>query len=154
MTGHALNEAPSFCLGVLVTGGLEDGQSHLAELKEQIGLGIDFIQTQPVYEPEVLERFMESISGFNVPVLVGHIMLKSSSAARFMNSNLPGVNVPDKLIIELEGLPRNQVMERSLQISIELLRKLKSMCQGVHLIMPAGWERYVSNIVDEVTSER
>lgn len=154
MTGHVLNEAPSFCFGVLATPGLGDDQSHLAELKEQIGLGIDFIQTQPVYDPEVLERFMESISSFNVPVVVGHIMLKSSSMAEFMNSNLPGVMVPEKLIRELEGLPRSEVAETSLRISIELLRKMKTMCQGIHFSMPAGWERHVSRIVETVAGER
>ncbi len=153
MAGHALNEAPDFCLGIMVTPELESGGTHLAGLKEKMALGINYIQTQPVYEPEVLERFVESISSFNVPVIVGHVMLKSASMARFMNSNFPGVTVPEKFIKELEGLSRDQVAETSLQISIELLNKMKPMCQGIHL-MPTGWERYVPAIVEKVASDR
>ena len=149
MTGHALNGAPNFCFGVAATPGLEPAESHLARLKEKIAQGAQFVQTQTVYEPEVLERFMESVSRFNVPVIVGHIMLKSVSMASFMNSNFPGVTVPQKLIKELEGLPKEQVIETSLQISIDLLKKMKPMCQGIHL-MPAGWERYVPRIVEAV----
>ena len=153
MTGHALDGAPNFCLGVTVTLELEPEELQLAELKGKIAQGVQFIQTQPIYEPEVLERFMESISSFNVPVMVGHIMLKSASMASFMNSNFPGVTVPESLVKELVGLPREQVVETSLQISIELLKKMKPLCQGIHF-MPAGWERYVPRIVEAVAGDR
>jgi len=137
LTGHALNEAPNFCLGVAAIPELETDEAYLAELKEKISLGASYIQTQPIYDPEVLERFLESINGLPVPVIVGHMMLKSASMARFINSNLPGVSVPEKLIRKLEGLPRNQLVEKSLQISVALLKKMKPLCQGVHFI-PAG----------------
>jgi 5,10-methylenetetrahydrofolate reductase len=153
MTGHALNEAPNFCLGVAALPEREPNEAHLAELKEKVSLGARYIQTQPIYETEILERFLESIRDLHVPVIVGHMMLKSASMARFIDSNLPGVTVPEKLIRELEGLPRNQLVEKSLQISVALLKKMKSLCQGVHFI-PAGWEIYVPGIVQEIVGER
>jgi 5,10-methylenetetrahydrofolate reductase len=152
LTGHALNEAPGFCLGISATPELESDEKHIAELKEKIALGASFIQTQPIYDPEILERFLESVGGLNVPVIVGHMMLKSASMARFINSNLPGVTVPEKLIRELEGLPRDQVAGKSIQVSINLLKNLKPMCQGFHFI-PAGWERYIARIVPEVAEK-
>jgi methylenetetrahydrofolate reductase (NADPH) len=153
LTGHALNEAPHFCLGVAAISARDTDETSLAELKEKISLGAGYIQTPPIYEPEVLERFLESINGLHVPVIIGHMMLKSASMARFMNSNLPGVAVPEKLIRELEGLPRNQLLEKSQQISVALLKKMKPLCQGVHFI-PAGWEIYVPGIVQEIIGER
>jgi 5,10-methylenetetrahydrofolate reductase len=149
MTGHALNEAPNFCLGVIAAPEMATEGAYLAELKEKISLGASYIQTLPIYEPEILERFLESISGFQVPVIVGHLMLKSASMAGFLNSNLPGVSVPERLIRELEGLPRDQVLKKSLQISTELLRKMKPLCQGIHFI-PAGWERYIPDIIPQI----
>jgi len=149
ITGHVLDGAPDFCFGVAATPGLEPAELHLARLKEKIDKGAQFIQTQTVYEPEVLEKFMESVSKFNVPVMVGHVILKSASMASFINSNFPGVTVPQKLVDELMGLPREQLVETSLQISIELLKKMKPMCQGIHF-MPAGWERYVPRVVEAV----
>ncbi len=149
ITGHALDGAPNFCFGVAATPGLEPADVHLAKLKEKIAQGAQFIQTQTIYEPETLERFMESASQFNVPVIVGHIMLKSASMASFMNSNFPGVTVPKEVLNELQGLPKEQVVETSLQISIELLKKMKPMCHGIHF-MPAGWEGYVPRIVEAV----
>ena len=96
---------------------------------------------------------MESVSRLNVPVMVGHAMLRSASMASFMNSNLPGVSVPDKFIKELEGLPKHQIAETSLRISIDLLRRMKPLCQGVHFLV-AGWEQYVPTIVEAVVGQK
>ena len=153
MTGHPLNEAPEFCLGVTATPGLVSDKLHLDELKQQIASGVHFIQTQPIYEAEVLERFIDSIGSFKVPVIVGHIMLKSASMARFMNSNFPGVTVPEKVIEKLEGLNREQLVETSLQISIELIERMKPHCQGVYFI-PTGWEVHVPRIIEAVAGGR
>ena len=149
LTGHALDGAPSFCIGVEATVGLRPAEEQLAMLQEMKNQGAQFIQTQPIYEPEVLERFTDSIRGLNMPVIVGHMTLRSASMANFMNSNLPGVHVPKEMIKDLEGLPREELVEKSLQLSIDLLKKMKPMCQGIHL-MPGGWERYVPRIVDAV----
>lgn len=149
MAGHELNGSPDFCFGIIAEPGLETPEHLMPELEKKIARGAQFIQTQAIYEPEVLERFMQSVRKFNIPVLVGHVMLKSASMASFMNSNIPGVHVPDKLIEELEGVSRAQLVDKSLQISIALLKKMKPMCQGIHF-MPAGWEMHVPTIVKAV----
>ena len=149
LTGHALNESPRFCVGVFASIGEGTDQKQVTELKEKIAAGASFVQTQPVYDPDALTRFLQATGKLNVPVIVGHMMLKSASMARFMNSNLPGVKVPEALIQQLEGVPREHIVEKSIQISVDLLKQMKPMCQGFHFI-PAGWERYVGNVVTEV----
>ncbi len=149
MTGHALNQAPDFCLGVTAVPEWAAEGAHLAELKEKVSHGASFIQTRPIYKPEMLERFLESINGLRVPVIVGHMILKSASMARFISSNLPGITVPENLINRLEGLPREQLLKESLQISVELLSRMRPLCQGVHFI-PAGWETYIPGIIQQI----
>lgn len=146
LAGHTLNEAPHFCLGVSASIGPEIDEKQLDLLKQKIAAGVSFIQTQPVYDPDVLEQFLEATKGLDALLIVGHMMLKSASMARFLNSNFPGVTVPERLIRELEGMPREQIVEKSLQLSVSLLEKLKPLCQGFHII-PAGWEGYVGNLV-------
>lgn len=153
ITGHALDGTPDLCLGVAANPGLKPAEPHLERLRQKIAEGAQFIQTQTVYDPEVLERFMESVSKFNVPVMVGHTMLRSASMASFMNSNLPGVSVPDKLIKELEGLAKHQLTETSLRLSIDLLIRMKPLCQGIHF-MVAGWEQHIPTVVEGVTGQR
>jgi len=149
MTGHALDGAPEFCIGVEAMVGQVPADEQGERLRELVGQGAQFLLTQPIYAPEMLESFVNSVSDLNVPVIVSHMTLRSASMANFMNSNLPGVNVPRELVGELEGLPRAELGEKSLQLSIDLLKKLKPFCQGIHL-MPSGWEAYVPRIADAV----
>lgn len=150
--GHSLNEAPNFCVGVSVNIGAGLSSDQVTQIEDKIAAGAQFIITQPVYDSTVLEEFLGTMKKFNTPLIVGHMMLKSSSMARFINSNLPGVTVPDKIIKELDKVPREQVAEKSLQISATLLRKIRPLCQGFHFV-PAGWERYIENLVQEVTGK-
>jgi len=142
MTGHTLDGTPSLCLGVLAEPGLGVDDAHLKPLRAQVAAGAQFIQTHAIYDEAILERFRDAISDLDVPVIVGHTMLKSASMASFMSSNIPGMNVPDSIIMELEGLPRDKITGKSLEVSRNLLKRLKPLCQGFHL-MPEGWERQV-----------
>jgi len=80
-----------------------------------------------------------------VPVLAGIILLKSAGMARFMNKNVAGVHVPDNLIEEMEKAEKKA--EKSVEIAARLIKELKGLCQGVH-IMPIGWERRVPAVLD------
>jgi methylenetetrahydrofolate reductase (NADH) len=149
MTGHQLNGAPKFGFGVVAQPGLGVDEAHLSALKAQVAAGAQFIITHAIYDPVILKRFQDAISDIDVPVIVGHTMLKSASMASFMSSNLPGMNVPEAMIIELEGLPREKIAAKSVAISQKLLAELKPMCQGF-LLMPEGWERHVPALVEAV----
>lgn len=149
MAGHSLEGAPNLCIGVEVTVSAKPSAEQVQSVKDQVSKGAQFIVTQPIYEPEVLHAFMEAINGLNVPVIAGHMFLRSASMARFVNSNLPGVSVPDDIISKLDGVDREELPAKSQQLSIELVQKLRKVCNGVHL-MPGGWERYVPRLVDTV----
>jgi 5,10-methylenetetrahydrofolate reductase len=67
--------------------------------------------------------------------------------AKFMNENVAGIYVPDGLIDELASVGKEQRLEKSLEISARLIKQLKPLCQGVH-IMSLGWERHVSTVLE------
>jgi len=147
IAGHPIDGTPDFCLGVVANPGLINDKAEMAELKAKLERGACFIQTQPVYDTEVMEQFLKATKDFQVPVFAGLMPLKSASMASFINSNFPGIKVPDKTLRALEGLPREKVIETSLDLSAELVKKLKGMCQGVNF-MPEGWERHVAGIIE------
>ncbi|MFA6384361.1 MAG: 5,10-methylenetetrahydrofolate reductase, partial [Candidatus Omnitrophota bacterium] len=71
---------------------------------------------------------------------------KSAGMAKFMNKNVAGVFVPDSLIKEMEGT--KDKVGQSVAIAVRLIKELKSMCQGVH-IMPIGWDTVVPRVLEE-----
>lgn len=150
MEGHDLSGAelagkPDFCLGAVVSPAAEPLEPQLIKMERKVRAGACFFQTQAVYDPEQFSRFMDQAKHFKVPVLVGIIPLKSAGMARFMNRNVAGVSVPDGLIEEMADATDR--LAKSIEISARLIREMKDLCQGVHL-MPVGWEKHVPAILD------
>ncbi|HEY40340.1 MAG TPA: 5,10-methylenetetrahydrofolate reductase [Dehalococcoidia bacterium] len=145
LSGNELAGAPNFCLGAVVTPGADPLEPQLIKLEKKVKAGAQFIQTQAVYEPEKFEAFMKSIAHLNVPILVGIVLLRSAGMARFMNKNVAGVHVPDSLIQEMEQAEKR--MQKSVEIAARLIKDMKSMCQGVH-IMAIGMEQRVPEIIE------
>ncbi len=81
----------------------------------------------------------------NVPVMVGIVFLKSAGMARFMNANVAGVHVPESMIDEMDEAEDR--VQKSIEISGRLIREMKDLCQGVHL-MPLGWEKRVPAVLE------
>jgi 5,10-methylenetetrahydrofolate reductase len=117
-------------------------------MEKKIKAGAKFFQTQAVYDAEQFARFMDQVRGFGVPVLAGIVLLKSVGMARFMNANVSGVNVPEHLIERLKkGKEKTKSGETAVEVAVELIRDLKGICQGVH-IMPLGWDHLVPPIIE------
>jgi 5,10-methylenetetrahydrofolate reductase len=64
-----------------------------------------------------------------------------------MNANVAGIHVPDEIINELAGVGKEKRVEKSLEISARLIKELKGLCQGVH-IMSLGWERHIPALLE------
>lgn len=145
IAGNKLSGSPKFCLGAAVNPGADPLEPQILKMEKKIKAGAQFFQTQAVYDPGKFAEFMEAVKSFNVPVFAGIVMLKSAGMARFMNKNVAGVHVPDKLIEEMEKTDNKS--QKSIEIAARLIKELKSMCQGIH-IMPIGWEKKVVQVLD------
>ena len=114
-------------------------------MRKKIKAGAKFFQTQAVYDVSTFDKFMKRIQGFNLPVLAGIIPLKSAGMARFMNKNVAGVSVPDKLIDRM--INTKDKTQTGIEIAADLIKELKDICHGVH-IMAIGWEKKIPAILE------
>jgi methylenetetrahydrofolate reductase (NADPH) len=145
LAAKELKGSPKFFLGAAVTPGANPLAPQILKMEKKIKAGAQFFQTQAVYEPEQFESFMHKVRHFDVPVLVGLILLKSAGMARFMNKNIAGVHVPDDIIEEMDKAENKR--QKSIEIAARLIKDLKHLCHGVHL-MPIGWEKQVPAVLD------
>jgi len=145
LAGQELKGNPSLCLGAVVTPGANPMGPQIMKMEKKVKAGAQFFQTQAVYEPSKFEEFMNQVKYLNVPVMLGIVLLKSAGMARFMNSNVAGVHVPEPLIEEMDEAPRKA--PKSIEIAARLINEMKDMCQGVH-IMAIGWERRIPAVLD------
>lgn len=145
MAGKELKGMPKFCLGAVVNPGADPLEPELIKMEKKIKNGAQFFQTQAVYDVKVFERFLKEIKRLKTTILAGIVLLKSAGMARYMNKNVAGVFVPDELIEEMEKA--QDKVAKSIEIAARLIKELKNMCQGVH-IMPIGWDKKVPLVLD------
>jgi len=149
MAGNELDGSPRFFLGAVVTPEQEPLEPQLMRMEKKIEAGARFFQTQAVYDTRRFAEFIRRVEGFGVPVLGGIVLLKSAGMARFMNKNVSGVNVPEHFIDRLSADKKKaRSGETAVEIAVEIIRDMKDLCQGVH-IMPLGWDHLVPQIIEE-----
>jgi methylenetetrahydrofolate reductase (NADPH) len=149
MSGNELQGKPAFFPGAVVKVESNTDASfelQIAKLGRKVAVGARFIQTQAVYVPDHFAYFMKRVEKLKVPILVGVIPLKNAGMARYMNSKVAGVFVPDELIDKMTKAPKEDREKVGLQECANLIKQLKPMCQGVH-IMAIGWEKKVPQII-------
>ncbi|MDK2892535.1 methylenetetrahydrofolate reductase [Methanohalophilus sp.] len=145
MAGNSLESTPTFVKGAVCNTD-PDNSMQLMKLEKKARVGLDFLQTQAVYDVGRFEEFLESISHLEVPVLAGMIPLRSVKMAHFMNKNIPGIRVEDELILRLES-SEDPAIEGAL-ICAEHIRELKKICKGIHL-MSIGNNRSIPAILKQ-----
>ena len=148
MVGNELKGKPEFFPGAVVNPGADTEASfelQLIKMEKKIVAGARFFQTQAIFDVDTFARFIKRAKAFNTPILAGIIPLKSAGMARFMNKNVAGVFVPEELIDKMAK--SEDKIQTSLEITANLIKELKDMCQGLH-IMAIGWEKRIPAILD------
>jgi methylenetetrahydrofolate reductase (NADPH) len=120
---------------------------------KKVNAGAQFFQTNLVFDPDGMEVWLNALAKRNildkVYILVGITPLKTVKMARYMNDEVPGVVIPDKIIKRLEAAG-DGVEQEAVTITLELIEAIKGK-QGIHgiHIMAVGWEEIVPRIVTE-----
>ena len=121
-----------------------DSLRRRIELKKEAGA--NFLQTQMVMEPKILERFCKEIAEpINIPVLAGVFLLKSAKNASFINRVVPGACIPESIISRLES--SSNPINEGISIAAEQVKSFLGITQGVH-IMAVKAEQQITMILD------
>jgi 5,10-methylenetetrahydrofolate reductase len=106
-------------------------------LAKKVRAGADFIQTQAVYD---IARFAESVRmaremGLteHSAILAGIIVPRSVGMLKYMNANVPGVEVPDEVIRRMKSAADPKA--EGIAIAVELVQAVRAIpgIRGVHL---------------------
>ena len=151
--------APKFYKGASVTPVYEPLFLQINKLRQKVEAGAMYIQTQGIFDLDTFKRFLDEVdkAGIKTHIMAGIIPLKAAGMARYMNENVPGIDVPQHMIDRLaaaaaegkekgvKGLP----MKLGMEMAAEMIAKIRDekLCDGVH-IMAIGAEKNVPAILD------
>ena len=149
-SGRTIDPAPK-----LFIGGAEvptSGKPNPDKILNKINKGVDFFQTQYVFDSKVLSEYMKILGDKGIlektNFIIGLGPFASAKSAKWMNENLFGVDVPDQIIKRLEGAENQK--EESKKICLELIESFRDIkgVNGVHL-MGHKKEEVISEIIKE-----
>jgi len=149
-SGRLIDPSPK-----LFIGGAEvptQGKPNPKKILDKINKGVDFFQTQYVFDAKLLNEYMKVLGDEGIlektNFIIGLGPFASAKSARWMNENLFGVDVPEQIIKRLEGAEDQK--EESKKICIELIDNFRNIkgVKGVHL-MGHRKEEVISEIIRE-----
>lgn len=151
--GEKIDGPPKMFIGGAANPFADPFELRVSRLAKKVAAGVDFIQTQCIYNVDKFERWMEGVRdrGLDekVYILAGITPMKSVGMARYMKSKVPGMDVPDEIVKRMGGVPKEKQAEEGIKICIETIERLKGVkgVSGFH-IMAIEWEQKVPEIVE------
>ena len=143
---------PKFYVGGAANPFVEPFEWRVFRLQKKVAAGVEFIQSQCIYDMERFEEWMGEVvsRGLHekVKILAGVTPLRSLGMANYMKKNVAGVTIPDSIIERMRKAEKPKA--EGLKICAEQIRHLRSIkgVAGVHL-MAIEWESAVRGIVEE-----
>jgi methionine synthase / methylenetetrahydrofolate reductase(NADPH) len=139
LAGTSIGTPASLLVGVGANPGAVDFDREVERLGAKVAAGAEFLMTQPVYEPRLLERFLHAIERWRIPVLVGILPLASYRNAEFLHHEVPGMQVPAEVRERLRVAPTGEAAAAvGVAVAQEALRATRGMVEGVYVMPPLG----------------
>jgi len=136
--GNPIGKATNFTIGVALNLNADDLDKEIERLKRKIENGAHFIETQPIYEVEALEKFFEKVDFKLPPILGGILPLRSSRHAEFLHNEVPGITIPDKIRERMKN--SKDPVKEGIEIACEIVDRIKEMVSGIYIMPP--FEKY------------
>lgn len=146
--GLPLNGRPKFCLGAVVTPEADPLEPQLLKFTKKAEMGLDFFQTQAVFNLNRLADFIKFARQYEAKIIVGVRLLTWEEIRDYQDGSLPGVIVPLSLIEEFRQAGETEGPKKALEWTINQIKEIKAgnLGDGVH-IMAAGQEELIPEIL-------
>jgi methylenetetrahydrofolate reductase (NADPH) len=153
LSGRPLTDAPSYLIGAVENPFAPPVEFRPMRLGTKIEAGAEFIQTQICFNLEKLRLFMARCGELglldHVWVLAGVFVPSSASGTRYLRDQVPGVNVPDRVIERMASVPPEAQKEEGIRIALEIVEAVREIpgISGIHL-MTINHEEAIPSVVE------
>lgn len=151
--GADIDGPPQMFIGAAANPFAEPYAWRVHRLAKKIQAGADFIQTQCIYNMQRMREWTKQAVDMGLAektsILAGVTPMKSVGMAKYMQTKVPGMDVPEEVIKRLRGVEKKKQKDEGIRIAVEQIQEFKEMegIAGVHL-MAIEWEHRVPEIAD------
>jgi homocysteine S-methyltransferase len=131
--GNSFDSQTGFVIGVGANPGAVNYEEELRRFRWKVEAGADYVVTQPVFDVELLQRFLKDIEAFRIPLIAGIWPLVSYRQAEFMRNELR-VAVPEVVLERMRAADSADAARREgLEIAKEMVRALRGHIGGIQI---------------------
>ncbi len=130
-SGASIGRRAGFHIGCAVDPTLDWDGVH-RRLHEKIAAGAHYIMSQPVYDADLFERFLDYLGPLPVPLLVGVIPLNNARHAEYLHNEVPGIDIPAEIRRRMAEAGENSQAE-GIALAREFLARVAPRVQGAYL---------------------
>ena len=138
-SGGEIGQPTSFFVGCALNLNPRSTEKEIRTLRRKINAGVDFILTQPVFDPGKAESFLAQYTDhygeLGIPLIVGILPLHNLRHTQFLDNEVPGIVIP-KEIQERISKAGNESAKEGMRIAVDLIEQMRSFASGIYL-MPA-----------------
>ena len=150
IAGNEINPPTSILIGVGANPCAINLENEIKHFYNKIDAGAEYVMTQPVFDADTLLRFMDITSKYKqIPVVAGIWPLISLKNALFLKNEVPGVEIPDRIIERMEKAnTKEDALKIGIEIAHEIKQKIDSSVQGYQISAPFGKVDLAINIIN------
>ena len=139
--GDPLGDPTRFLIGVGVNPAALDLDRELRRFAWKVEAGAEYAVTQPVFDLEQLDRFLERVASFRIPIVAGIWPLVSLRNAEFLANEVPGISVPDAILDRMRHASvagKESALAEGVSIAREMAAAVGERVQGIQVSAPLG----------------
>ena len=150
LSGDEIKPAtPKMVIGATASPFTKPMETDLAKTLEKIAAGVEFLQTQPVFDLPTFSRWLVEVrrgAPRDVPILAGVLILRSAEQAERL-AKLPGLAFGPDAIARMKKAADPET--EGMAMAVELVKELKALpgVRGVHLYA-IEWPEAVGHVVE------
>lgn len=154
--GTAIGTPTGFHVGAALNLTPRDTKAEVKNFRRKIDKGADFFLTQPVYDAAAVTTFLDMLpeaAGIEQlpPILVGIMPLANERHARFLNQEVPGIEIPQGMIDHLSAAG-DQSPREGVRLAIDMIEKMRSKVHGAYLMPAFGRYDHIAEIIDVIVA--
>jgi homocysteine S-methyltransferase len=146
-TGKSIGEPTAFCVGAVLNPAASDASLEVDRFWKKVEAGARWVQTQPVFDLEMLEHFLARIGRPPVPVVVGIMPLHSARHAEFLHNEVPGIAIPDAVRARMRAAG-DRGLSAGVAMAQELLDAIRRRWGGAYLMPSFGRFEVVAEVLE------
>ena len=139
--GNPINPPTGLLIGVGANPCAVEPERELRHFFNKIDAGAEYAITQPVFDPEALLRFLDAAEKHSrtIPVVAGVWPLVSFRNAEFLNTEVPGVEVPAAILERMSAARSKEDGRRiGIEIAREICERIADRVAGYQVSAPFG----------------